>query len=54
MTYVKNNKKLKVYFDSDWASNIDNRKSRSDNVLFLLGAPISWKSIKQASVNYWK
>jgi len=49
ITYVKSNEKLKPYSDFDWAGNIDDHKSRSENVLFLSGGPISWKSIKQAS-----
>jgi len=51
ITYEKNNDKLKAYSDSDWTGNIDDRKSRSGNVLFLSGAPIRWKSAKQASVS---
>jgi len=47
---VKSNEKLKAYSDSDWAGNIDDRKSRSGNILFLSGGSISWKSVKQASV----
>jgi len=49
--YVKSNEKLKAYSDSNWAGNIDDHKSRSGNVLFLFDGPISWKSIKQASVS---
>jgi len=49
--YVKSNVKLKAYSDSDWAGNIDNRKSRLSNVLFLSNVSISWKSIKQASIS---
>jgi len=48
------NEKLNAYSDSHWEGNIDDRKSRSrwtENVLFLSGEPISWKSIKQASVS---
>jgi len=48
ITYVKSNEKLKAYSNSNWAGNIDDRKSRSDNVLFLSDGPIGWKSIKQA------
>jgi len=51
ITYIKDDESLKAYSDSDWASNIDDRKSRSGNALFLSGAPVSWKSIKQASVS---
>jgi len=51
ITYVKSNEKLKPYSNSDWAGNIDDHKSRSGNVLFLSGALINWKSIKQASVS---
>jgi len=49
ITYIKDDESLKAY--SDWAGNIDDRKSRSGKVLFLCGAPISWKSIKQASMS---
>jgi len=50
ITYVKNNEKFKIYFDSDWAGNIDDRKSRSGNVLFFSDDPINWKSIKQTLI----
>jgi len=52
ITYVKNNEKLKAYSDSDWASNIDDYKSRSGKRLIFVQWPdSSWKSIKQASVS---
>lgn len=50
ITYVKDNKKVKAYTDSDWAGDADDRKSCSGNVITLAGGPISWKSRKQASI----
>lgn len=50
ITYVKDSKNLIAYSDSDWAGDIDDRKSCSGNVLMLSGGPISWKSKKQCSV----
>ena len=50
ITYSKNDEGIKAYSDSDWAGDIDDRRSCSGNVLILSGSPISWKSIKQASV----
>ncbi|KAL0117638.1 hypothetical protein PUN28_008790 [Cardiocondyla obscurior] len=50
ISYTKDEEHLKAYFDSDWAGDIDDRKSCSGNVLMLAMGPISWKSRKQASV----
>ncbi|XP_043461176.1 secreted RxLR effector protein 161-like [Leptopilina heterotoma] len=50
ISYIKNQENLQAYTDSDWAGDIDDRKSCSGNVLILSGGPISWKSKKQASV----
>jgi hypothetical protein len=51
VTYDKDSKNLQAYTDSDWAGDIDDRRSCSGNVLTLAGGPISWKSNKQASVS---
>lgn len=50
ITYTKNKECLKAYTDSDWAGDIDDRKSCTGNVATLAGGPISWKSRKQTSV----
>ena len=41
---------LTGYSDSDWAGDLDDRKSTSGYMFMLSGAPISWKSRKQSSV----
>lgn len=38
------------YSDSDWAGNLDDRRSVSRYMFMLCGAPISWRSKKQTSV----
>lgn len=38
------------YSDSDWAGDLDDRKSVSGYMFKLCGAPISWRSKKQTSV----
>lgn len=48
--YDKDGRCLTAYTDSDWAGDIDDRKSCSGNVLILSTGPISWKSKKQTSV----
>lgn len=48
--YVKNGENLTAYKDSDWAGDIDDRKSCTGNIVVLANGPISWKSEKQASV----
>lgn len=49
--YIKNkNDALAAYTDSDWAGDVDDRKSCTGNVIMLANGPISWKSKKQASV----
>ncbi|XP_039303475.1 secreted RxLR effector protein 161-like [Solenopsis invicta] len=50
ITYTKDKRHLKTYTDSDWAGDIDDRRSCSGNVLMLSTGPISWKSRKQASM----
>jgi len=50
ITYAKDHRKMRAYADSDWASDVDDRKSCSGNVIMLAGGPISWESKKQKSV----
>ena len=38
------------YSDSDWAANIDTRRSTTAYMFFLCGGPISWKSKSQPTV----
>lgn len=38
------------YSDSDWAGDLDDRKSVSGHMFKLCGAPISWRSKKQTTV----
>ena len=42
---------LVVYTDSDWAGDMDTRRSVTGFILFLLGVPILWKSRAQKSVS---
>lgn len=48
--YGKDGKCLTAYTDSDWAGDVDDRKSCSGSILMLAGSPVSWKSRKQPSV----
>ena len=41
---------LRIYPDSNWAGDKDNCKSITGFIIFLLGAPILWRSKAQASV----
>lgn len=41
---------LELYCDSDWASDIDSRKSTAGFISFFNGSPISWKSKLQSTV----
>jgi hypothetical protein len=41
---------LRIYSDSDWLGDKDDRKSITGFIIFLLGAPILWRSKAQASV----
>ena len=49
--YNKDETNLLAYTDSDWAGDIDDRKSCSGNLLMLSQGPISWKSKKQMSIS---
>ncbi|XP_053995677.1 uncharacterized protein LOC128885603 [Hylaeus anthracinus] len=49
--YNKDDEKLIAYSDSDWAADIDDRRSCTGNLLILAGGPVSWKSKKQSSVS---
>ncbi|XP_067128467.1 uncharacterized protein [Centruroides vittatus] len=48
--YEKCDQKLCAYVDSDWAGDIDDRKSSSGNMIILANGPVSWQSRKQKSV----
>jgi hypothetical protein len=41
---------LHGYSDSDWAANIDTRRSTTGYVFFLCGGPVSWRSKVQQTV----
>jgi len=47
---ASNTDELHGYSDSDWAGDLDDRKSISGYLFRLSGAPISWRSTKQTSV----
>jgi hypothetical protein len=49
--YSKNgNRSVEAYSDSDWAGDVESRKSTTGYVLTLAGAPITWGSKKQRIV----
>jgi hypothetical protein len=51
ITYQKGAKEEIVgYSDSDWAANVDTRRSTTGNVFYLCGGPISWRSKVQPTV----
>jgi len=50
INYTKNLENVAAYTDSDWAGDIDDRKSCTGNIIILANGPISWKSRKQGSV----
>ncbi|KAD2805945.1 hypothetical protein E3N88_39322 [Mikania micrantha] len=51
LTYARNaSLKLKVYMDSDYARDVDDRKSTSGYVCILSNAAVSWSSQKQEIV----
>ena len=52
LVYVKGVKNLNVigYIDSDFAGDVEDRKSTLGQVLFLGGLPITWNSLKQKVV----
>lgn len=49
--YTKNDEKIKAFTDSDWAGDVDDRKSCTGNVIMLVDGPISWRSNKQRTVS---
>ena len=46
----KGQAQLDGYCDSDWAGDLDNRRSTSGYVFMLAGAAVSWKSRRQPTV----
>ncbi|XP_067136098.1 uncharacterized protein [Centruroides vittatus] len=50
LNYEECDQKLCAHVDSDWAGDIDGRKSSSGNMIILANKPISWESRKQKSV----
>ena len=50
ITYDQNNTGLVGYSDTDWAGDINSRKSTSGYVFMLGGAPITWRSNRQSCV----
>ena len=52
LVYVKGVKNLNVigYSDSNFAGDVEDRKSTSGQVLFLDGLPITWNNLKQKVV----
>jgi hypothetical protein len=51
LTYSRKEEvKLEAYTDSDWAGDVDSRKSTSAYVIMIGGAAVSWKSKRQDSV----
>ena len=48
LTFYKHQQfKLSVYVDSDWGSNVDDRKSISGYIIYLGRTPIVWRSKQQ-------
>lgn len=50
INYIKNSEDVTAYTNSDWAGDVDDRKSCTGNIIILANGPISWKSKKQGSV----
>ncbi|KMQ82311.1 retrovirus-related pol polyprotein from transposon tnt 1-94 [Lasius niger] len=50
ITYTKDCEKMRAYVDSDWAGDVEDRRSCSGNVIILANGPISWELKKQKSV----
>ena len=50
--YNRGNRDLKIteYSDSDFARDINDRKSTSGQIFFMGGLPITWNSVKQCVV----
>jgi hypothetical protein len=40
-----------MYFDSDWADDLDNRKNITGFILYVMGGPVVWKSNQQGNVS---
>jgi hypothetical protein len=51
IVYRRNGAGLQSFSDSDWANDLDDRKSITGFILTIAGAPISWKSRKQRTVS---
>lgn len=49
--YMRNKQKLVAYTDSDWAGDVEDRRSQSGSVLTLAGGAVTWKSKKQPTVS---
>ena len=43
---------VKIYTDSDWASNLDDRKSTKAYISFIGNNPINWKTKLQKIIVY--
>lgn len=50
ITYRKTRKTICAYADSDWAEDVNDRKSQSGIVFVLAGAAIDWESHKQSII----
>ncbi|XP_031334004.1 secreted RxLR effector protein 161-like [Photinus pyralis] len=52
IVYTKDEKEtnVKIYTDSDWGSDLNDRKSYSGYVSIMSGGPVSWTSRKQRTV----
>ena len=47
----QHNAKLEVYCDSDWAGDVNDRKSTTGYVILMNSTAISWKSTKQSGIS---
>jgi len=48
--YTKNQNTLTANTDSDWAEDVDEKKSCIGNIIILANGPVNWKLKKQTSV----